>query len=277
MSAGRLQLFDKRASLRDRTSRLLIRCPTASASCACASSAPSRRRGSSCCALDGRSRPTRRCDARPRGVARPAAARASCSTPAAAALAAARPARDRRHRPHVGRRDPVDRAKLSPFKRGDDLDDEEAAALREAIVDESSAARSSTTRRSSRCRSPTSSRCRCGPPPPGRAVPALRHDARGRLLRGLRDDLLPALSQTGGPGAQGPPAVAAAEVEAPDFELPDQDGNPVRSPTARAAGRPLLLSQGRHARLHDAGVRHPRPPRRLRRGRRACSASRPTP
>ena len=50
MSAGRLQLFDKRASLRDRTSRLLLRLASgparrASASCACASSARSRRRG----------------------------------------------------------------------------------------------------------------------------------------------------------------------------------------------------------------------------------------
>ena len=38
---------------------------------------------------------------------------------------------------------------------------------------------------------------------------------------------------------------------------------------ARAHGRPLLLPQGRHPGLHDAGVRRPRPPARLRgRGRR---------
>src|SRR3954468_13653273 len=48
---------------------------------------------------------------------------------------------------------------------------------------------------------------------------------------------------------------------------------PRRQPRAplrasRAAGRPLLLSQGRHPRLYDAGVRHPRPPRGLRGGRR---------
>ena len=35
---------------------------------------------------------------------------------------------------------------------------------------------------------------------------------------------------------------------APDFELPDQDGNPVRLGDCAAARRPLLLSEGRHAR-----------------------------
>ena len=50
MSAGRLQLFDKRAGPRDRTSRLLIRVRTPSGSCACASSAPSRPLGSRSCA-----------------------------------------------------------------------------------------------------------------------------------------------------------------------------------------------------------------------------------
>jgi formamidopyrimidine-DNA glycosylase len=39
MSAGRLQLFDKRASLRDRRSRILVRIATG-ASCGCASLAP---------------------------------------------------------------------------------------------------------------------------------------------------------------------------------------------------------------------------------------------
>src|SRR3712207_9416355 len=33
---------------------------------------------------------------------------------------------------------------------------------------------------------------------------------------------------------------------------------------ARPASRPLLLPQGRHARMHDAGVRDPRPRRRVR-------------
>ena len=39
--------------------------------------------------------------------------------------------------------------------------------------------------------------------------------------------------------------------------------------SARRDRRPLLLSPRRHAGLHDPGLRHPRPPRRVRRGRRA--------
>ena len=42
-------------------------------------------------------------------------------------------------------------------------------------------------------------------------VPALRDRPRGRLLRGLRDDLLPALPDRG-PDPQGPAALAAAQV-----------------------------------------------------------------
>ena len=49
------------------------------------------------------------------------------------------------------------------------------------------------------------------PRPPGRAVPALRDGARGRLLRGLRDELLPALPDRG-PDPQGPAPLAAAQV-----------------------------------------------------------------
>src|SRR5207302_6666720 len=45
----------------------------------------------------------------------------------------------------------------------------------------------------------------------GRALPALRDDLEVRALRGLRDRLLPALPD-GGPRAQGPAPVAAAEV-----------------------------------------------------------------
>ena len=44
MSAGRLQLFDKRASMKDRSSRLLVRLEDA-ASCGCASSGRSRPHG----------------------------------------------------------------------------------------------------------------------------------------------------------------------------------------------------------------------------------------
>ena len=65
---------------------------------------------------------------------------------------------------------------------------------------------------------------------------------------------------------------------APAFRLPDQDGNLVSAVRLRGADRgPLLLSQGGHARLHDAGVRHPRPPApTTTRPARWSSASRPT-
>ena len=65
-------------------------------------------------------------------------------------------------------------------------------------------------------------------------------------------------------------AMIESGTKAPDFTLPDQDGNDVSLQRLRRADRrPLLLSQGRHARLHDAGVRDPRPRGRLRRRRRA--------
>ena len=65
---------------------------------------------------------------------------------------------------------------------------------------------------------------------------------------------------------------------APDFELKSDSGETRQAlRPAREAGRPLLLSQGRHARLHDSGVRDPRRLRRVRAARaRSCSASRPT-
>ena len=52
MSAGRLQLYDKRASLRDRSSRAAGPARRTAASCACASSAPSSAPGRSCCRAD---------------------------------------------------------------------------------------------------------------------------------------------------------------------------------------------------------------------------------
>ena len=55
---------------------------------------------------------------------------------------------------------------------------------------------------------------------------------------------------------------------APDFTLVSDKGETSRSEPPREAGRPLLLPQGRHARLHGAGLRGPRRLGRLREGRR---------
>jgi formamidopyrimidine-DNA glycosylase len=134
MSAGRLQLYDKRASLRDRTSRLLIRID------------------------DGRELRLREFGTKQaawvkvlRGEALAVDDAIATLGPEAwpeppedlvALLHAPRPLhtllRDQRVIAGIGRSwvdEILWRAKLSPFKRGDDLTAEEAAALRAAIVE----------------------------------------------------------------------------------------------------------------------------------------------
>jgi formamidopyrimidine-DNA glycosylase len=132
MSAGRLQLFDKRASLRDRASRLLLRLD------------------------DGRELRLREFGTKqaawvklltPEGLA----AEESLTTlgpeaypdppPLRELLDTARPLhgllRDQRVIAGIGRSwvdEILHDAKLSPFKRGNDLDDEEAERLRAAII-----------------------------------------------------------------------------------------------------------------------------------------------
>ena len=110
MSAGRLQLFDKRASMKDRSSRFLVRLSRGPGA------APARVRdqagglGEAPASRRARVRGGHR-DARARGVARPAGGlrRApAAGRGAAPARRAARSARHRRHRPLVGGRDPVD-------------------------------------------------------------------------------------------------------------------------------------------------------------------------
>ena len=134
MSAGRLQLYDKRASLRDRTSRLLIRID------------------------DGRELRLREFGTKQAAwvkVLRDGALQADDAIATlgpeawpeppedlAAVLDAPRPLhsllRDQRVIAGIGRSwvdEILWRARLSPFKRGDDLTDEEADALRVAIVE----------------------------------------------------------------------------------------------------------------------------------------------
>jgi formamidopyrimidine-DNA glycosylase len=132
MSAGRLQLFDTRASLRDRTSRLLVRLQ------------------------DGRELRLREFGTRQRAWAKllPTAELESDETLAALGpeawpdppplvelLDVARPLyallRDQHTIAGIGRSwvdEILHAAKLSPFKRGSDLDDDEEASLREAIT-----------------------------------------------------------------------------------------------------------------------------------------------
>jgi formamidopyrimidine-DNA glycosylase len=134
MSAGRLQLFDKRASLRDRTSRLLLRIEggrelrlrefgTKQAAWVKVLRADALEEDEALATLGPEAWP----DPPPlRELLAPAGAR-----PLHAVL------RDQRVVSGIGR-SWVDEilwtAMLSPFKRGDDLDDEEADALRAAMV-----------------------------------------------------------------------------------------------------------------------------------------------
>jgi len=133
MSAGRLQLFDKRSSMKDRTSRVLLRLP------------------------DDRELRLREFGTRQRAWAKlldPAGLDAEETLaglgpeawpdpPAADRLAVPRPLhtllRDQSVITGIGRTwvdEILHTAQLSPFKRGDDLDEREAAALREAIAGE---------------------------------------------------------------------------------------------------------------------------------------------
>src|SRR3954464_15648806 len=134
MSAGLLQLYDKRASLRDRTSRLLIRIDDGR-------ELRLREFGTKQAAW------VRRLRAEAVGEGGPIARLGPEAWPDARPLqellagSGARPLhavlRDQRVISGIGR-SWVDEilwtARLSPFKRGDDLDDDEAQALREAMV-----------------------------------------------------------------------------------------------------------------------------------------------
>ena len=78
MSAGRLMLYDKRGSLRDKTSRVLIRLPERPRAAAARVRHQAGGVGEAAHARRARGRAVAE-DARPRGVARPAGRSASCS------------------------------------------------------------------------------------------------------------------------------------------------------------------------------------------------------
>ena len=136
MSAGRLQLYDKRAGPRDRTSRLLVRCPA-------------RRRRRELRLREFGSKQAAWVKLLPAGELEqddalaglgpeawpePPAARRAARRAAAAARAAARPARDRRDRALVGRRDPVDGAPVALQARRRPRRRTSSTTLREAIA-----------------------------------------------------------------------------------------------------------------------------------------------
>ena len=160
MSAGRLQLFDTRASLRDRTSRLLLRLDDGR-------ELRLREFGTKQAAwvklltADGLADEDTLQTLGPEAYPDPPPLAAAAGRAPAVACAAARSARDRGDRPIVGRRDPArgeavavqTRLGARPTRRPS------ACVMRSSS---SSAARSRITRSTSRCRFQTSCRCRCG-------------------------------------------------------------------------------------------------------------------
>ena len=162
MSAGRLQLFDKRASLRDRTSRLLLRLPGDRELRAARVRHEAGGVGRSCCAPRTRWRPTRRsAKPRPGGVAGPAGgppplrvdgrARCTrcCATSASSPASAARGSTRSCTRPSCRR---SSAATTCPRREARRCAPRSSASSGGAIEHYEA---------SSSCRSPTSSRCRC--------------------------------------------------------------------------------------------------------------------
>src|ERR687896_442424 len=135
MSAGRAQLYDKRASLRDRTSRVLIRLP-GERELRVREFGTKQAAWAKLLTVDG---------LEAEGALPPPGGGGGPARPAALGerLAEPRPLhsmlRDQRVIAGIGRTwvdEILHAAQLSPFKRGDDLSEEEADALRTAMVDE---------------------------------------------------------------------------------------------------------------------------------------------
>ena len=189
MSAGRLQLWDKRASLRDRASRLLVRVADGR-ELRLRESGPSSERGRSCC-RPPRWRRTRRSRRSARRLARSAARglrRADRAAPPSA-FAASRPARIAGSGGHGWTRSSGrSSCRLSRGPRTWTARRWRAFGR----VRGGTRARARPLRGGGRRHDPRQDADAAqGPPPHRRAVPALRHDARGRPLPRLRDHVLP--------------------------------------------------------------------------------------
>ena len=209
MSAGRLQLYDTRASLRDRTSRLLVRLD------------------------DGRELRLREFGTKQAAWVKLLTADALEAEETIATLGPEawpdppdlgpllgepRPLhgilRDQRVIAGIGRSwvdEILHDAQLSPFKRGSDLSAQEAERLREAIVRQLGRAIAHYEEHPHAAHPGQAADAAARPPAQRGALPALRRPVGGGLLRGLRDVLLPRLPDRR-QAAQGPAAVAAAEV-----------------------------------------------------------------
>ena len=187
-------------------------------------------------------------------------------------------------------------AKLSPYKRGADLDAEELARLREAIVRRS-------TRAIDHYEEVVTLPIPDKLPMPlrvhrheGEPCPRCGTTLRGGPLRGLRDRLLPRLSDRRA-DAEGPADVEAAEVGGRSSQTDDEGkqndrtgDKGTRLRAARpgrprgeafgfswAAGRRVFLSKGRNPRLYRPGLRRARPSGRLRQGGRSRARDLPGP
>jgi len=139
MSAGRMQLFDKRASLRDKTARILLRLPGdrelrlrefGSKQAAWAKLLPAEAVAAddAVCHLGPEAWPSTPCGEHLAALLSAAGARPLHSV-----------LRDQRVITGIGRTwvdEILHAAKLSPFKRGDQLDEQEVGVLREAIASE---------------------------------------------------------------------------------------------------------------------------------------------
>ena len=191
MSAGRLQLWDKRASLRDRASRLLVR------------------------VADGRELRLREFGTQQRAWAKLLPTAGLEDDEAVAKLGPdAWPAppldvfaerisqarhlhsllRDQRVLAGIGRSwvdEILWEVELSPFKGAQDLDSAEVARLRDRVRG-GPRPRARPLRGGDRRHDPRQDADAAqGPSPNRRAMPALRHDPRGRPLPRLRDHVLP--------------------------------------------------------------------------------------
>ena len=194
MSAGRLRAFDKRASPKDRASRVLVRLEDGR-ELRLREFGTKQRAWAKLLPADAVAEDEMVASARARSLAPSPARRVRRGDRPAAppAPAAAPPERHRRHRPLLGRRDPLGGAPLALQERLRTRRGGGRAAARGAAR---ARRRDRPLRGDDRPRGPRQSAdAAAGPQARGRALPALRHDDRGRLLLRAPDELLPARSR----------------------------------------------------------------------------------